>query len=173
MELAKIRPSDIVLTVLLALNGVALMIGNIQAGPHSDVRIDSHSWWMVPVFTLAMLPVLLRSTSVLAVTAASTVAMGVHDVAFDHVIRCGAGLPLSFVLAYSLGRAVHHSRNSQYVGLGFVVTLQVATLIWDTAAGIGILPFTAIIAVAAYGVGAFVRTRTESATATSPELTYA
>lgn len=173
MELTKIRPSDIAWTVLLAAAGVVLMVANITAGPHPDVRVDSHSWALVPVFLLAVAPVLWRRTDAVAATAVSTVAIGLHDVVFGSLIRCGAGLPLSFVLAYSVGRFVHPSRS--YLGMGLVVALQAAVLVRDTAAGIAILPATAIIGLVAFGIGALVRTRQErraDAPAATPELSY-
>ena len=176
MQLAKTRPSDIALTVLLAGLGVLLMVANINAGPNEDIRIDSHRWALVPVFLLAVVPVLFRNTDALAATGASAVAMGLHDVVFGSLIRCGAGLPLSFVLAYSIGRQVHHSRNRSLTGAALVVALQAAVLVRDTAAGIAILPVTAIIGLAAFGIGALVRTRLERRPApavTSTELTYA
>lgn len=175
MELKKIRPSDIAWTVLLAGAGVLLMVANINAGPNSDVRVDSHSWALVPFFLLAVAPVLWRRTDAVLATGLSTAAMGLHDVAFGSLIRCGAGLPLSFVLAYSVGRLVHHSRR-RWTGMGLVLALQAAVLIRDTAAGIGIMPATAIIALAAFGTGAFVRTRQERRAGTpaaAAELTYA
>ena len=107
-----VRPMDIVLAVLLSALGVLLMVENIHT--HSGhTRIDSHSWLMVPVFLLATLPVLLRRVNLLAVTLVSAAAIAVHDAAFDWVVRCGAGLPLAGVLAYSAGRLIADRRQSR------------------------------------------------------------
>ena len=63
-------------------------------------EMTSHSWAMVPVFALATVPVLWWRRSVVAVTGIALVVMVLHDLLFGWVTRCGAGLPLAFVLAY-------------------------------------------------------------------------
>jgi hypothetical protein len=55
---------------------------------------------MVPVFLGATVPVLWWRRSVIAVTGTVIVVMALHDVLFGWVTRCGAGLPVAFVLAF-------------------------------------------------------------------------
>jgi hypothetical protein len=62
--------------------------------------MSSHSPWMVPVFLGATVPVLWWRRSVIAVTGTVIVVMALHDVLFGWVTRCGAGLPVAFVLAF-------------------------------------------------------------------------
>lgn len=154
-----VRPMDAVLATLLTAVGVVLMLANINADP-SDTKdlehaITNHSWLMLPVFLGTTIPVLWRRRNVMVVVLASAAVMGAHVLAFDWVIRCGAGLPLSFVLAYSVGRLARGRET--YVGLAVVVGGQALTLVRDSAAGPGILPFTAVMALAAWGVGLLVR----------------
>ena len=154
-----VRPMDAVLAALLTGFGGVLMVMNINADrtDTTDLQhaITNQNWLMLPVFLAATIPVLWRRRNVLAVALVSTVAMGAHVLAFDWVIRCGVGLPLSFVLAYSVGRLA--DRRETYAGIAVVLVGQVLTLVRDSAAGISILPVTGLIALAAWGVGAYVR----------------
>lgn len=152
-----IRPTDIVLAALLSALGVLLMVEDMH-GPSGGTRIDSTSWVMIPVFLLATLPVVLRRVNLMAVIAVAAVAMAVHDVAFDWVVRCGAGLPLAGVLAYSAGRLVADRRQS-LIAVALTIGVQALVLVRDSAAGIGILPVTAAIGIALWGTGWFVRSR--------------
>ena len=162
-ELLKdVRPTDVVLATLLSAAGAVLMLININADV-SDTdglqhAITNQSWLMLPVFLAATVPVLWRRRNVLAVTLASTAVMGAHVLAFDWVVRCGAGLPLSFVLAYSVGKLAQ--RRESYAGIAVVIVGQALALVKDSAAGLEILPFTAVIALAAWGIGLYVRQQT-------------
>ena len=92
-------------------------------------QMTSHSWAMVPVFALATIPVLWWRRSVIAVTGIALVVMVLHDLLFGWVTRCGAGLPLAFVLAY-LG-AVALERKQAWIALG-LATLLTARCSWST-----------------------------------------
>ena len=154
-----VRKGDVALAAVLTVLGVALMIENITAvGP--DVRIDSHSWLLIPVFAAATVPILWRRRNMLAVTLVTAVAMGAHLLAFGWVVRCGAGLPLAFALAYGVGRLA--PRWQSWVGLVATLVVQVLVLVQDSAAGLSILPVTALIGVAAWGVGMWVRHRADA-----------
>lgn len=157
-----VRPMDAVLALALSVAGVLLMIENINAdvSDNGDLRhaITNHSWLMLPVFLAAIIPVLWRRRNVLAVALISTVVMGAHVLAFDWVVRCGAALPLSFVLAYSVGKLA--DRRESYAGIAVVIVGQVLSLVKDSAVGLEILPVTAAIALAAWGVGIYVRQQT-------------
>ena len=155
-----IRKGDAVLATLLTALGVLLMVENIEAGPGSDVRIDSQSWLMIPVFAAATLPILWRRRNLPAVFGVTAVALAVHVLAFGWVIRCGAGLPLAFALAYAVGRLT--VGRTSVLGLLATVVVQVLVLVQDSAAGLAILPATAVIGVAAWGVGVWLRRRSEA-----------
>jgi hypothetical protein len=160
-----IRPMDVVLTVLLSGLGIWMMIENI--GTHSgDTRIDSQSWLMIPVFLMATLPVLFRRANTIAVILVAAAAMAVHVAAFGWVVRCGAGLPLAIVLAYSAGKLIG-DRTQSAIALVLTIGVQVLVLVKDSAAGLGVLPFTAVFGVVAWGIGVYVRAQTAKRAATT------
>lgn len=150
-----IRPTDVVVAALLSALGVMLMIENMR-GAQSNVRIDSTSWTMIPLFLAATLPVVLRRVNLFAVILVSAAALAAHDAAFGWVVRCGAGLPLAGVLAYSAGRLLADRRQS-LVALLLTIGVQALVLVRDSAAGPAILPVTACLGVAVWGAGCFVR----------------
>ena len=151
-----VRKGDVALAVVLTILGVVLMVENITA-TGADVRVDSHSWLMVPVFAATTVPILWRRRGVLAVTLVTAAAMAVHLAAFGWVVRCGAGLPLAFALAYGVGRLA--PRWQSWVGLVVTLVIQVLVLVQDSAAGLSVIPVTAVIGVAAWGVGVWLRQR--------------
>ncbi len=153
------RKGDIALAGVLTALGVALMIENITA-TDAAVRIDSRSWLMIPLFAAATVPILWRRRNMLAVTLVSLVAMGAHVLAFGWEVRCGAGLPLAFALAYGVGRLAPGWQA--WVGLVGALAVQALVLVQDSAAGLQILPVTALIGVAAWGVGLWLRLRSAS-----------
>lgn len=168
-----VRPLDYALAAVMTALGVVLMVGNMQ-GPDASTRIDSTSWLMIPVFAAVTLPILFRRRSLWAVLGVTAAALAVHDVAFGWVVRCGAGLPLAFALAYSVGRLMVDRRQS-FAGLAAVVGVQLLVLVRDSAAGLEILPFTAIISAAFWGVGLYLlqRAHRDGAAATAvPVETY-
>ena len=157
-----VRPMDAVLAVALSAIGVVLMVMNVNADV-SDTKdlehaITNQSWLMVPVFLGATIPLLWRRRNVLAVALTSTVVLGAHLLAFDWVVRCGAALPLSFVLAYSVGKLAQ--RRESYAGIAVVIVGQTRSLVKDSAAGLEALPLAAVIALAAWGIGLFVQQQT-------------
>jgi hypothetical protein len=154
-----VRPLDYVLAAALTALGVVLMHMNMN-GPDGKTRIDSTSWVMIPVFAAATLPILWRRTNLWAVLGVTAAALGVHDIAFGWVVRCGAGLPLSFALAYAVGRLMTDRRQS-YFGLAAVVAIQFLVLVTDSEAGLGVIPFTAVISAGFWGVGRYVQKRSQ------------
>jgi hypothetical protein len=153
-----IRPMDVVLAVLLSGLGVWLMLENMAGS--EDTRIDSTSWLLIPVFLLATLPVLFRRANMLAVILVTAAAMAVHVAAFGWLVRCGAGLPLAIVLAYSAGKLMS-DRTQSVVAMVLTIGVQCVVLVKDSAAGLGALPLTGAIGVVAWGIGLYVRSRTE------------
>lgn len=97
---AGIRRSDVALVAVLAAMGVYLMLENIRAHD-ADIRIDSHSWLLVPVWLAAVLPLLWWRHNPLAAAVLVTVVMAGHLLVFGWVARCGSGLPLAWVVAFS------------------------------------------------------------------------
>ena len=156
-----IRPTDVVLAIVMSALGVYLMLENINS-TSTDVRVDSTSWLLIPVFLAATVPILWRRRSILTVTLATAAALAVHVAAFGWDVRCGAGLPLAIALAYAAGRFVADRRQS---GLTMVLTLgvQALVLVRDSAAGLDILPVTAVIGIVAWAIGMYVTTRTTAA----------
>jgi signal transduction histidine kinase len=163
-----IRSVDWVLAAALTALGLWLMVENVLV-TDADVasaiadgsmfhRLSSHSWLMVPVFALATVPVLWWRRGAVAVTGIALGAMGLHVLLFGWVTRCGAGLPLAFVLAY-LG-AVATERRQALIVLGLVVLLTAAVLVQDATTGLGPVVLALPIVGIAFGVGRAVRHRT-------------
>jgi signal transduction histidine kinase len=119
--------------------------------------IDSHSLWMIPVFLGATVPVLWWRRSVLAVTSVAVGFMVVHDLLFGWVTRCGAGLPLIFVLAF-LG-ALAYQRTKAWLVLGLCALLTVAVLVVDATTGPDVLALALPIVVVVFGIGRAARHR--------------
>jgi signal transduction histidine kinase len=152
-----VRPIDAAPAVLLGALAAGLAVMNIEAG-HSKVRIDSHSWWQLPVFVAAALTVLWWRRSLIWAVSIASGLMLAHNIAFDHVIRCGAGLPLAFVLAFLCGFA-YPGRRERLIALGLSLLLAALVLVWDTAAGPAILPVVVLIQAGLYGIGRLVAQR--------------
>ncbi len=163
-----IRPVDWVLAGALTALGIALMVGdvlfrdadapaNIAAGTMVH-QMTSHSWAMVPVFALATIPVLWWRRGVTAVTGIAMVVMVIHDLLFGWVTRCGAGLPLAFVLAY-LG-AVALERKQAWILLGLTTLLTAAVLVVDATTGFEPVILALPIVLIVFGIGRAVRHRT-------------
>jgi hypothetical protein len=163
MNDTRIRPGDIVLALALTALGVVLMLGNISG--EDGTRVDTTSWVIVPVFAATTLPILFRRRGMIAVLGVSLAAMAVHDVAFGWMVRCGAGLPLSFAMAYGVGRLLRG--RDTWVGAAMVAGLQALVLVRDSAAGLEIIPVTLVIAAACWGAGALLQRRSERAEAPS------
>jgi hypothetical protein len=138
-----IRPLDGLLAGVLTAMGAWLMLADVlsreadTAAAMADGtmvhELTSHSWLMVPVFALATVPVLWWRRSPVAVTGIALAVLVVHDLLFGWVTRCGAGLPLTFVLAYLGAVALELSRA--WVVLGLSTLLTAAVLVRDATTG--------------------------------------
>src|SRR3954453_8902266 len=163
-----IRPVDWVLAGALTALGVWLMVENVlYTDSHVAASIadgtmahtmSSHSWLMVPVLALAPVSVLGWRRNVLAVTGFALVVMVAHDLLFGWVTRCGAGLPLAFVLAY-LG-AVGLDRTRAWVNLALATLLTAAVLVVDSTTGFEPIVLALPIVLIVFGIGRAVRHRT-------------
>ncbi len=167
-----IRPVDWVLAGALSALGVWLMVldvlisdANVAASIAAGSMVHtmtSHSWAMVPLFVLATVPVLWWRRNVIAVTGFALVVMVVHDLLFGWVTRCGAGLPLAFVLAY-LG-AVSLERARSWVLLGLAALLTAAVLMVDSTTGPEPFVLALPIVLIVFAIGRAVRHRTAMST---------
>lgn len=163
-----LRPVDWVLAGALTALGVWLMVLNVVT---SDAQVaasisaggmvhevSSHSWAMVPVFAVTTVPVLWWRRNVIVVTGIAVVAMVAHDLVFGWLTRCGAGLPLAFVVAY-LGAATLERRRS-WISLGLVMLLTAAVLVVDATTGFGLIVLALPIVLIVFAIGRAVRHRT-------------
>jgi hypothetical protein len=156
---AGVRKGDVLLAVLMTALGGLMMLENILSDSTAEVRIDSHSWVLVPVFAAATIPILWRRRSMIGVLVVTAAALAVHVVAFGWLVRCGAGLPLAFALAYGVGRL---SRGVwSWIGLAGSLAIQFLVLVRDSAAGLDIIGATAAIGVVFWGVGVVLARRAE------------
>src|SRR5437016_3353026 len=120
-----IRPVDWIMALALTAAGTFLMVGNIVTTDADVARevakgsmahaMSSHSWLMLPVFLVATVPVLWWRRNIVAVIGIALGATVAHDLLFGWVTRCGAGLPLAFVLAYLA--AVRLERGRAWIAL--------------------------------------------------------
>lgn len=154
-----VRPIDVVIATVLAALSVVLMqmqVGMRVGVPVDGVTIDSNTAWL-HLFVLAPLAVLWWRRSVIAVTLVATAVVLLHTVAFGSVVRCGAGLPLAFVMAFLAG--YQYERPRAWWALAAVELLAFAGLIDDAQAGLGILPVVAVMAVGIWWVARVARRR--------------
>ena len=163
-----VRPVDWVLAGALTALGLVLMYGDVHfddadaapaiASGTMVHQMTTHSWVMIPVFALATIPVLWWRRNVIAVTGFALVVMVAHDLLFGWVTRCGAGLPLAFVLAY-LG-AVALERKQAWINLALATLLTAAVLVVDATTGFEPIVLALPIVLIVFGIGRAVRHRT-------------
>ncbi|BEP14068.1 hypothetical protein acdb102_23790 [Acidothermaceae bacterium B102] len=167
-----IRPIDWIMAGALTALGVWLMIEDVlitDARVVVDIKngsmahtMSGHSWLMLPVFLVATVSVLWWRRNVLAVIGVVLVVMVCHDLLFGWVTRCGAALPLTFVLAY-LG-AVGLERRKAWISLGLCTLLTAVVLVVDATTGFGPIVLALPIVLIVFGVGRAVRHRTAMST---------
>jgi hypothetical protein len=155
-----VRPLDVAITAILTLLGVLLM--QVQVGAEvgvtdqDGIRLESNSVWL-HLYALAPLAVLWWRRSTIAVLVTATAVMLLHTLLFGHVVRCGAGLPLVFVLAFLAGYQV--DRAKAWWGLALVELLAAAVLLDDAAAGLEILPVVAVMCAGGWWIAGLARRR--------------
>jgi signal transduction histidine kinase len=164
-----VKALDWLLAGVLTALGAVLMLGNVTSSDSQTARdvasgamahtLDSHSPWMLPVFAAATIPVLWWRRSALAVTVVALGAMVAHDLLFGWVTRCGAGLPLAFVLAF-LG-ALSYGRTKAWVCCLVCLLLVGAVLAVDSSAGPGALVLALPVVLIVFGVGRAARHRSQ------------
>jgi hypothetical protein len=157
-----IRPLDYVLAGLMTAAGGYLMYQNSVAanGPGLPHPQSTTTVTMLPFFVAVTLPILWRRRDIVAVVGATTVATAVHVVLFGWNTRCGVVVPLSFALAYAVGRFAT-SRRDHLIGLAGILLLQVVTVARDASIDtmISALPLTIPVGALSYAIGRFVQTR--------------
>ncbi len=162
-----IKVRDWLLAGALTVLGVLLMVLNVSttdaefAGDIADGSafhpMDSHSPWMIAVFAAATVPMLWWRRSVLAVTGVALAAMVLHDLLFGWVTRCGAGLPLAYVLTFLV--ALTYDRARAWLVCGLCMLLTVAVLVIDATTGPNVLVLALPIVVIVFGIGRAARHR--------------
>jgi signal transduction histidine kinase len=153
----RIRPVDVVIAAILCALAAYLSVLNIK-GHDPTTPVDSHSWLQLPLFVAAALPVLWWRRSLIGALLTSSGLMLVHVFAFGHLVRCGSGLPLAFVLAFLCGFGYAQQRE-RLTALALSIVLGAIVLMWDTAGGPTIIPVVALIQVGLYGIGRVVAHR--------------
>lgn len=162
-----IKVSDYVIAGILTALGLLLMLFDVQTTDAHAARavadgsmvhmMSSHSPWMIPVFAAATVPVLWWRRSMLAVTGIAIVVMALHDVLFGWVTRCGAGLPLAFVLAF-IG-AVSYGLARAWITAGLSALLAFAVGVVDSTTGPGVILLAGPVILVVFGVGRAARHR--------------
>ncbi len=120
--------------------------------------MSGHSPWMIPVFLAATVPVLWWRRSVLAVTGVGLAVMVLHDALFGWVTRCGAALPLVFVLTF-LG-ALTYDRGKAWLTAGLAAALTVAVAVRDSTTGFSVVALVVPVLLVVFGIGRAARHRT-------------
>jgi signal transduction histidine kinase len=162
-----IKVRDWALAGVLTTLGAILMLFNVHMSDADAERavaegsmvhpVGSHSAWMIPVFVGATLPVLWWRRGVIAVTGLALAVMALHDILFGWVTRCGAGLPLAFVLAFLA--ALGYERGKAWITGGLTVLLTVAVLVVDATTGPGAVVLALPVLLIVFGVGRAARHR--------------
>jgi hypothetical protein len=156
-----VRPVDYVLAGVMTAAGTFLMYENVVADgdrlPHPQ---STTVGVMLPVFVLVTLPILWRRRNILAVIGVTAIATAVHVVLFGWNTRCGVELPLTFALAYAVGRFAG-TRKDHLIGLTGIVLTQLLVIARDASIDtiLSALPIALPGAALFYGVGLFVQTR--------------
>jgi signal transduction histidine kinase len=145
-----------VLAVMNVVSSDAETARDVTAGAMAHT-VDTHTWWQVPVFVAAFVPVLWWRRSVVAAAGLSLGLMLLHDLLFGWVTRCGAALPLAFVFAF-LG-ALSYGRTKAWICGVLSALLTVAVLAVDASAGPTALVLALPVVLIVFGVGRAARHR--------------
>jgi signal transduction histidine kinase len=159
-----VRPVDAVVAGVLTVLAVLLMqmqVGMDVGVPVEGITVDASTAWL-HLFVIAPLAVLWWRRSVIAVIVLAIVVVLLHTLLFGHVVRCGAGLPLAFVVSFLGG--YQYDRARAWWALGAAQVLTLAVLLEDAAAGIDLFPVVAVMCAAGWAVGQLARRRSALAT---------
>lgn len=144
-----LRGADVTPVVLAAVLSVVAMalVTKHAGGAAAEVAVLSMT---VPV-AFARRAVMVASGAVAAGTL-------VNYLVFGHLVRCGAGLPAAFYLAYSAGRAPIERRVRLLALAGALVSVA-AQCMWDPNLGVSLIALIAPVTVAFFLAGCYVRSR--------------
>ena len=120
--------------------------------------MSGHSPWMILLFAGTTVPVLWWRRSVLAVTGVVLAVMVLHDVLFGWVTRCGAGLPLVFVLTF-LGAMAYGWRKA-WLTAALAALLSGAIGVVDSTTGPSVVALVLPVQLVVFGIGRAARRRT-------------
>ena len=158
-----IRPLDVLITAGLTFLGVVLMrmqVGMPVGVPKDGVTIDSNSVWLY-LYLIAPIAVLWWRRSAIAVVLVAIAVVLLHTVLFGEIVRCGAGLPLVFVLSFLTG--YQDDRTRAWQGLAAVEVLVCLVLVRDAEVGLGIAPVVGAMCAGGWWVAGLARRRTSLA----------
>src|ERR1700753_2299253 len=113
--------------------------------------VSSHSWWLVPVFAAATVPVLWWRRNLFAVIGIVIAVMALHDALFGWVTRCGAGLPLALTLTFLA--ALTYQRSRAWLAAGLCAVLAFAVVAVDATTGPGVIGLVLPLILIVYGIG--------------------
>ena len=113
--------------------------------------VSSHSWWLVPVFAAATVPVLWWRRNLFAVIGIVIAVMALHDALFGWVTRCGAGLPLALTLTFLA--ALTYQRSRAWLAAGLCAVLAFAVVAVDATTGPGVIGLVLPVILIVYGIG--------------------
>jgi hypothetical protein len=157
-----VRPLDYVLAGLMTAAGVYLMYENTVAAfahglPHPQ---STTAGAMLPAFVFVTLPILWRRRNILAVIGVTAAATAAHVVLFGWNTRCGVELPLTFALAYAVGRFAG-ARTNHLIGLAIIFAVQVLVIARDASIDmiVSAIPVAVPGAALFYGIGLLVQNR--------------
>jgi hypothetical protein len=140
---------DVLIAVLAVGLSVVLMLED-----HAD---EGASLLALPLFLPIPLTLLWRRAAPLHALAAALVAVTVHVAVFGNITRCGAFLPISFLLVFT--PAARLPLRGALQGLGLYLVATTVMLGWDRSAGIGALPYACSLAAVVFASGRLVHAR--------------
>jgi signal transduction histidine kinase len=156
-----IKIGDWVLAAILTGLGLLLMVFDVQESDANVAKaiatgsmvhtMSSHSWWLLPVFAAATVPVLWWRRNLFAVIGIAIGVMALHDAIFGWVTRCGAGLPLALTLTFLA--ALTYQRSRAWLAAGLCAVLSFAVVAVDATTGPGVIALVLPVALVVFGIG--------------------
>jgi signal transduction histidine kinase len=156
-----IKAGDWILAGLLTALGLLMTVFDVREKDADVTRaiadgsmvhtMTSHSWWLIPVFAAATVPVLWWRRNLFAVIGIAIVAMALNDALFGWVTRCGAGLPLALILTFLA--ALTYERSRAWLAAGLCAVLAFAVVAVDATTGPGVIGLVLPVVLIVYGIG--------------------
>jgi signal transduction histidine kinase len=156
-----VKVGDWVLAGVLTALGLLLMVFDTKETNADAARaiadgsmvhlVSSRSWWLLPVFALATVPVLWWRRNLFAVIGITIAAMVLHDALFGWVTRCGAGLPLALTLTFLA--ALTYERSRAWLAAALCVVLAFTVVVVDATTGPTVIGLVLPVALIVFGIG--------------------